>query len=61
MSITSAQDAAGAVTRTVIYADCDLVNTNLKLLRSQSPAARVIADLLGTPNETAKVPSCNVR
>ena len=53
MSLTSAQDAAGAVTRTVIYADCSLVNSNLKLIRTQSPAARVIADLLGTPNETA--------
>ncbi|MDQ8044471.1 MAG: MlaD family protein [Patulibacter sp.] len=56
LSLTSNQDAAGAVGRTVLYADCGLVN-QVKQVRGQSPVARVITDLLGTPNETTRLPN----
>ncbi|MFT4035269.1 MAG: MlaD family protein [Patulibacter sp.] len=54
MSLTSMQDAAGAIGRAVLYTDCDLVTTGTNLIRRDSPASRVILDLLGTatPNTT---------
>lgn len=51
MNLTSMQDAAGALGRAVIYTDCDIVKTGVNTLRQSSPTARVILDLLGTPNE----------
>lgn len=57
MSLTSAQDAAGAVTRTMLYSDCSLVTTNLKIIRSDSPATRFIIDFLGIPGENTVLPN----
>jgi phospholipid/cholesterol/gamma-HCH transport system substrate-binding protein len=54
MSLTSLQDASGAVGRAVVLSDCDFLN-NDKLIRSESPAARVVLDLLGVPAEDSTV------
>ncbi len=56
MSLTSAQDAAGAVTRALIYTDCDLAVQSSRV-RSQSPAARLIVDFLGSANEKTALPN----
>jgi phospholipid/cholesterol/gamma-HCH transport system substrate-binding protein len=60
MSITSMQDAAGALGRAVIYTDCGLVTTGSNTLRKESPAARTILDLLGTPSGNSTLPNGQV-
>lgn len=57
MSLTSMQDAAGAVGRTVLYTDCDLIDTGNRTLRRDSPASRVILDLLGTATPNTILPN----
>ncbi len=57
MSLTSMQDAAGAMGRAVLLTDCELVNTGTTLLRRSSPSARIILDLLGTPTPNTQLPS----
>lgn len=46
MSLTSMQDAAGAVGRAVVYSDCDIAGLT-GTVRQQSPYARLVVDLLG--------------
>lgn len=48
MSITSMQDAAGAMGRAVVLSDCG-VTAITRTVRQQSPAARTVIDLLGLP------------
>ena len=48
MSLTSMQDAAGAVGRAVILSDCS-VSSITSTIRQQSPAARTIVDLINFP------------
>lgn len=57
MSITSMQDAAGAMSRAVLLTDCELVTTGSGLLRKDSPLARVALDLLGTPTPDTQLPN----
>ncbi len=57
MSITSMQDASGAVGRALLYTDCGLAGAGTNLLRKESPAARVVLDLLGTPNDQTVLPN----
>jgi phospholipid/cholesterol/gamma-HCH transport system substrate-binding protein len=57
MSMTSMQDAAGAIGRAMIYSDCGLIDNGPKQLRRESPAARVVLDLIGTPTPESTLPS----
>ncbi|MBJ7470286.1 MAG: MCE family protein [Solirubrobacteraceae bacterium] len=54
MSLTSFQDAAGAVGRAVLYTDC-AVSSLTNVIRQQNPAARSLIDLLGVPETTTVV------
>lgn len=57
MSITSMQDASGAIGRALLYTDCGLAENATTLLRKDSPAARIAIDLLGTANSNTVLPS----
>ncbi|MBO9531717.1 MAG: MCE family protein [Solirubrobacteraceae bacterium] len=57
MSLTSMQDAAGAVGRALLYTDCNLVTIGNGQLRKDSPSARIILDLLGTATPSTVLPN----
>lgn len=57
MSLTNMQDGAGTLGRALLYVDCGLANQATTQLRRESPAARVIIDLLGTPNDNTVLAS----
>lgn len=55
MSITNMQDAAGAVSRAVIMADCNLTGSVSGKIRPQGPVQRTIIDLLGLADKNTVI------
>ncbi|MDO9353568.1 MAG: MlaD family protein [Solirubrobacteraceae bacterium] len=55
-SLTNMQDAAGAVTRALIYTDCGITRSG-KLLRKENPTSRLVLDLIGTTRDATVLPN----
>lgn len=55
MSLTSMQDAGGAIGRALLYTDCGLLDQGETQVRKESPTARLLIDLLGTPRKNTQL------